>query len=50
MKMPAIITDRSRREEFKDKVEVVMAVFVLTGFAWKKYQARQATPTQENNA
>lgn len=41
MQMPAIITDRTAREAFKDKVEVVMAVFVLSGFAYKKYKAHQ---------
>lgn len=36
VKMPEIVTDRKVREDFKDKVEVVMAVFVLTGFVYKK--------------
>lgn len=44
MNLRAILTDRKAREEFKDKVEVVMAVVVLTGFAYKKIKARSATP------
>ena len=48
MRMPAIVTDRKAREEFKDKVEVVMAVFVLMGFAYKKLKGRNAVPTITN--
>lgn len=36
MNLPTIFTDRVARENFKDKVEVVMAVIVLTGFVYKK--------------
>lgn len=44
MQMPAIVTDRKVRENFKDKVEVVMAVVVLTGFVYKKVKQHQETP------
>lgn len=40
MQMPSIVTDRKARENFKDKLEVVMAVVVLTGFVHKKIKAR----------
>ena len=43
MQMPAIVTDRKVRENFKDKVEVVMAVVVLTGFVYKKIK-KTSTP------
>lgn len=41
MKLPEIFTDRKAREDLKDKVEVVMAVVVLAGFAYKQYKKRQ---------
>lgn len=50
MQMPAIVTDRKVRENFKDKVEVVMAVVVLTGFVHKKLKERNTSATHiENN-
>ena len=48
MKMPAIVTDRSARENFKDKVEVVMAVFVLSGFIYKKFQQNNESADSTN--
>lgn len=39
-KLQDIFTDRKSREDFKDKVEVVMAAIVLTGFVYKKIKAR----------
>lgn len=41
MRFQRYFTDRKAREDLKDKIEVVMAVVVLTGFAYKKYQERQ---------
>lgn len=36
MNIQALLTDRKTREDLKDKIEVVMAVVVLTGFIYKK--------------
>lgn len=48
-----LLTDRKAREALKDKIEVAMAVVVLTGFAYKKYQERQnpqPIDAQESNS
>lgn len=44
MQMPKIVTDKSARDDLKEKFEVVMAVVVLVGFAHKKIKNKN-TPT-----
>lgn len=44
MNIKKIFTERSAREEFKDKLEVFMAVVVLSSYAYKKYKESQETP------
>lgn len=41
MKLPEMFTNRKAREDFKDKMEVAMAVIVLTSFAYTKYKNRK---------
>jgi hypothetical protein len=36
MKLVSIITDRHARESIKDKVELVMAAFLVAGFVYSK--------------
>lgn len=39
-KLNKLFTDREAREDLKDKVELVMAVFVISGFVYKKFKNR----------
>lgn len=41
MRLPAIITDKSKRDDLKEKVEVAFAVLTITGFAIKKYKEKK---------
>lgn len=43
-----LIKDRKAREDLKDKIEVVMAVFVLTGFVVKKIKEKKEKTDEEN--
>lgn len=36
-----LLTDKEVRDDIRDKFEVIMAVVVLTGFLYKKYQNRR---------
>ena len=52
MNIKAIFTDRPTREAFKDKVELVMATIVISGFVYKKIQEKRGQSTievQENS-
>lgn len=48
MNMPAIITDKKVRDEVKEKIEVVMAIFVLTGFVYKKIKDKKEVQDEDN--
>lgn len=41
MKIPSIITDKKKRDDLREKVEVVFAVVTIVGFTTKKLQERK---------
>ena len=40
-KLPKFITDKSKRDDLKEKVEVVFAVFTIAAFVSKKMKEKE---------
>ena len=43
MKIPSFITDKAKRDDLKEKVEVVFAVVTIIGFTAKKIKEKKAS-------
>lgn len=41
MKIPSVITDKSKRDDLKEKVEVIFAVATIIGFTAKKLKQKK---------
>lgn len=41
MKIPDILKNKKARDDLREKFEVIMAVVVISGYLYKKYQKSQ---------